>query len=128
MGGGFGGGKGQGLHRERSEIYLHPLASLPSAPPDYSCRLEWHSGVHSLSEHLLCAPTSVTSTQLTGKGLWAQVVLFRQQSWSGLTPQDAGQGHRGAFPPQKEVAALLPSSQLLVSSQSLGENWGPQAA
>lgn len=43
-----------------------------------------HSGVHSLSEHLLCAAsTSVTSTQRTGKGLWAQVVLFRQQSWSG---------------------------------------------
>lgn len=79
------GGKGQGLNRERSEIY-----TPPSGRPAFSTSRLFlplrvtHSGVHSLSEHLLCAaPTSVTSTQFTGKGLWAQVVLFRQQSWSG---------------------------------------------
>lgn len=76
------GGKGQGLHRERSEIYTPP-SGQPASRLFLPLRVT-HSGVHSLSEHLLCAaPTSVTSTQLTGKGLWAQVVLFRQQSWSG---------------------------------------------
>lgn len=79
------GGKGQGLPRERSEIHTPPSGRPASSTSRLFLPLRaMHSGVHSLSEHLLCAAsTSVTSTQLTGKGLWAQAVLFRQQSWSG---------------------------------------------
>lgn len=79
------GGKGQGLPRERSEIHTPPSGRPASSTSGLFLPLRaMHSGVHSLSEHLLCAAsTSVTSTQLTGKGLWAQAVLFRQQSWSG---------------------------------------------
>lgn len=79
------GGKGQGLPRERSEIHTPPSGRPASRTSGLFLPLRaMHSGVHSLSEHLLCAAsTSVTPTQLTGKGLWAQAVLFRQQSWSG---------------------------------------------
>lgn len=48
------------------------------------------------------------SHPLSSQGRVSGPKLYSSGSSPGqvLTPQDAGQGHRGAFPPQKEVAAL----------------------
>lgn len=124
------GGKGQGLHRREIRN------SRPNTPqPAFSTSRLFlllrvtYLGVHSLSEHppRCAAPTLVTSTQLTGKGLWAQVVLSsRQQSCQVLTPQDAGQGTEGhSSKGGGRSPSLFPVAGLLTIP---GENCNPQAA
>lgn len=135
------GGKGQGLPRERSEIHTPPSGRPASSTSRLFLPLRaMHSGVHSLSEHLLCAAsTSVTSTQLTEGSLGPSCTLQAAVLVRSCLPRILLRGTEGHFllkrrslPGGREQELRpwqlpsLPPSQLLVSSQSLGENWGPQ--
>ena len=66
-----------------------------------------HSGVPACL-NTYCVLHLHQSHPLSSQGRVSGPKMYSSGSSPGqvLTPQDAGQGHRGAFPPQKEVTAL----------------------